>query len=91
LVLQILANLKSRPFPDNDVFRLLLDQVNALEHVSNIVDTPLLDSELGRGIVQVQRIIGRVLQQIQKLFRQQAQGVVEAAARGFASRFFFCR
>ena len=63
--------------PLNVIFGLLLDKVDALQHVSDVIKSPLLDVEDLSRLVQVQDSVGRLAKKIHKLLGQQAQwGVI---------------
>ena len=58
------------------VLRLLLYETDALEHVGDVVDAPLLHPQLARGLVEIKDALRRVLYQRDELLGQQAQTAV---------------
>jgi len=65
------------------VLGLLADELDALQHVGDVIDAPLLHLQHLGGPVQVQHAIGRLGDQAHKLLGEQAQrGVVAGAVPG---------
>lgn len=73
---QEIARLPAQPL--NVVFRLLSDEFDPFQDVSDIIDSSLGNAELPRDCIQVQYPIGCGAQQLLKLQRQEAQRGVTA-------------
>ena len=67
------AQQAAHALPLDVVLPLLFDQANALEHVGNVVDAALLHLEHRGGLVQVEKPLGRFLDQVDELLGQQPQ------------------
>lgn len=72
--------------PLDIVFRFLLDEAHALQHVGDVIQAPLLDVERVGGLVQIQHAIGRLSQQLAELLGQEAKRRVIARLLGWGFR-----
>ena len=59
---------RSRSIPTYIVFTDFADEPNAFEDVCDVVDAALLDFEVLHGLVQVEGLLGRLLEQINEFF-----------------------
>ena len=65
--------------PTDVVLAVLLDKIDALQHVGDVVDASLLNSQLVYCAVKVQRLVRGLLQQLDKSECQSHKSVFFAA------------
>lgn len=73
--------------PTDVVLAVLLDEIDALQHVGDVVDAPLLHVELLHGQVEVNRLVGTRFDELQEFVGQDNEPVFTAAP--LAQRYFW--
>ena len=65
--------LQTGSLPNNDILGLFLDEVDALQHVSDVINAALLDAQCLGCLIQVDDAIPRRLNELREFLRQQPQ------------------